>query len=284
MRQAFNRYKPGRVEGDPYIADEKLAVAVNTALAAQQPLLVMGEPGTGKTALASSIARRLGGGLPLLEFHTRSDHQAKDLVYRYEAMQRFFDAQKGYAAASGHAKYLRAGPLGEALESMQQRVVLIDEIDKASRDFPNGLLQVLEEREFRIDETGDWIRPPDGAPKPIVVVTSNSERDLPDAFLRRCVFYEIRFPADELLVDIVNQHVREVATAMVKNAVARFVKIRGRTGLKKAPATSELITWVKVLRDAGLLEEVLTAPIDDLMPGVLLKTKSDYAAVVGKRE
>jgi len=268
----------GEFKGDTYIASKKLTAAVNTALVAGQPLLLMGEPGCGKTTLAASIAFRLGLG-PVLTFHTRSDHQAKDIVYRYDSMLRFYDSQAGGALDASHDRYLKPGPLALAIKSELQRVVLIDEIDKAPRDFPNGLLQVLEERVFQIDETGGKIHAAPGAPRPIVIITSNSERDLPDAFLRRCVFYELEFPSRGELAKIVKKHLVEATPSdgYLGAIIDRFMRVRDYPDLRKRPATSELVAWLRVLVDANVKEDAFAGTLlEDLYPGVLLKTRADF--------
>lgn len=280
----FEKYLPFQLRSaeqrktDRYLATEKLATAVNTALAAEQPLLVTGEPGTGKSTLAKSIATQRG--LALLTFHTRSDHQGRDLLYAFDNVRRFYDAQAGGPGLKKSSEYVEMRELGSAIvrgQSGEQTVVLIDEVDKASRDFPNDLLDVLDRMHFKVDETGQTF---ESKVRPIVVVTSNSERQLPDAFLRRCVFHHIEFPDAATLREILAVHLGEaLPDKLADDAIARFQEIRRLPELEKRPATGELITWVKVLLKAGVPEDFLGLKIGGLPHlGALLKTQPDLQA------
>ncbi|WP_437733614.1 AAA family ATPase [Sorangium sp. So ce1335] len=268
----FARY---RADGDEaYIASPELAAAVNTALAAEQPLLVTGEPGTGKTTLADSIARQLGYGPPL-KFWTRSEHQASECLYRFDSMRRFYDAQVQDPRAKDPSNYVRYEALGEAIRSSRPRVVLIDEIDKAPRDFANDLLTVLDDEvRFEVPEIGATFV---ADCRPVVVITSNSERPLPDAFLRRCVFHRIAFPDRAQLRRIVRARFDPAALEdrLIDAAIARFEELRAMD-LEKPPATGELLVWIRVLLRAGIgVHEVETAPFARLSPGALVKLDAD---------
>ncbi|XXY50218.1 MoxR family ATPase [Sorangium sp. So ce269] len=267
---------------DDYIPSKKLAVAVNTALAAEQPLLVTGEPGTGKTRLAASVARRLGWG-EVLTFVARSDHQARDCLYSFDSLRRLHDAQVKSELASSSANYVRYEALGEAIRSPTPRVVLIDEIDKAPRDFPNDLLGVLEgELKFPVHETGETIKAQAGV-RPFVIITSNREQPLPHAFLRRCVFHHIEFPNDEELRAIVRAKysAKQISDSLLAAVLKLFREVRA-ADIEKRPATGELLAWVKVLLRAKVTEaDVLKQRLADLYPGVLLKLDGDFKRVLG---
>lgn len=278
-RPSFHQY-PLDFKGDDYIPGRELATAVNTALAAEQPLIVTGEPGTGKTTLASSIGRRLGRGAPL-KFVTRSDHQARDCLYTFDSLRRLYDAQVHEERARDPAAYVRYEALGEALLSPTPRVVVIDEIDKAPRDFPNDLLGVLEgELSFTVRETGETIP---AKHRPFVLITSNNERQLPDAFLRRCVYHHIEFPTKEVLQRIVRAKfdTDTISDSFIEAAVARFEKVRALR-LEKTPATGELLVWVKVLLRAGVTQEDVEGkrPLAELHPGALVKLKGDLEEIL----
>ncbi len=236
---------------DNYIASQPLSDAVNVALALGQPLLLTGEPGTGKTQLANSIAHQLG--LRLYKFHTKSASTARDLFYRYDSLRHFHDAQLKDKSSVEAKDYIELEALGKAIVNspVERAVVLIDEIDKAPRDFPNDVLNEMEQMEFTITETGKTFQA-DDSNRPIVIITSNSEKNLPDAFLRRCVFYHIPFPTKSLLKQIVNSRLDLPASfkeRMVDAAIDHFQEIRSNKGLRKKPATAELLAWIHVLSE-----------------------------------
>lgn len=261
----------------PYVLSDYLATAVNAALAVDQPLLVTGEPGCGKTTLAWAVASQLGTSVE--EFHTKSTSVARDLLYTMDTLRRFHDASVKLEEARDAGRYVTEQALGRALRSPRTTVVLIDEIDKAPRDFPNDLLRELDQKEFTIQETGEVVRQ---RARHFILVTSNGERRLPDAFLRRCVYADIPFPDDEMLVRIALAHCRAlgVGRAFLETAVRRFEEVRG-LDLGKRPATSELLAWVHVLHHRGVSEEALRDAPRSKLPGVelLLKLRDDLKAV-----
>jgi MoxR-like ATPase len=274
------------IRGDAgrYIASRSIATAVNTALAAERPLLLTGEPGCGKSSLAYAVADELGLG-DVLQFNVRSDSSARDVLYTFDHLRRLYEAQAKDPRATDPANYVALQALGTAIASDRPRVVLIDEIDKASRDFPNDLLGVIDEMDFDVIETHQHFRH-SAAARPIVFITSNIERQLPEPFLRRCVYHHIAFPDDATLERIVRERIgdRDNLGALAVRAVERFANLRRQYGdsLAKQPATAELLSWVRVLWRAGLTpEEVAAMPIGELFPGALLKTKQDFDRVLG---
>ena len=261
-----------------YIASEELRHAVNVAVALARPLLVRGEPGTGKTLLAENLANALH--LPLIRWHVKSTTKAKDGLYVYDTVARLNDSRFGGADGSNVrdiAKYIKLGPLGEALSAPSRVVLLIDEIDKADLEFPNDLLHELDVMRFRIDETGKEIA---AIERPIVVITSNNEKELPDAFLRRCVFHYIQFPNRELMTEIVRVHHPDITDRVLDNALEVFFGLRSTPRLRKKPSTSELIDWICALKKAGVDLGRVSGGIPFL--GTLLKTEQDVE-LVGKR-
>ena len=260
---------------DRYLFSEELATAVNVALHRGRPLLVTGEPGTGKTALAFGIARQLGAG-EVLEFHTRSSSKARDLLYTVDDLARFRDASAQDERARDPRNYVRLGALGQAIASAASRVVLIDEVDKAPREFPNDLLHELDRMEFDVEETAEHH---EARASHVLVITSNSERRLPGPFLRRCVYHHVPFPDADTLDRIVSLHTEDlgIADGFRRLAVRRFLGIREAFGLGKPPATDELISWVSVLHALGIDEQSLEfMPVQEL-PGLqtLVKSRED---------
>src|SRR5512140_1456757 len=257
-----------------YIASEELRHAVNVAVALGRPLLVRGEPGTGKTLLAENLARSLG--LPLVRWHVKSTTKAKDGLYVYDTVQRLHDSRFG-GDVSNIEKYIKLGPLGEALAAPSRVVLLIDESDKADIEFPNDLLLEIDAMRFRIDETGREVAAKE---RPIVIITSNNEKELPAAFLRRCVFHYIEFPTKELMGKIVRVHHPDVADKVLDQAIEMFYGLRATPRLRKRPSTSELIDWICALKKAGVDLGKVGGGIPFL--GTLLKTEQDVE-LVGKR-
>jgi MoxR-like ATPase len=254
-----------------YIADESLRSTVNVAVALGRPLLVKGEPGTGKTLLAQAIAEGLG--LDLLTWHVKSTTRAQDGLYLYDTVARLNDSRFGDRDVRDIAQYIKLGPLGQAFEraSNGERVVLlIDEVDKADLEFPNDLLHELDAMRFRIAETGREVV---AGLRPIVVITSNAEKELPDAFLRRCVFHYIEFPDETMLTQICRVHHPDVDDKLLAIALRQFLRLRGVPDLRKKPSTSELIDWVSGLRLAGIDAEKLESTLPFV--GVLLKQEKD---------
>src|SRR5437016_3637222 len=249
---------------DAYLTSPELESAVNCALALERPLLVRGEPGTGKTQLAEALARALG--LALIHWPVKSTTKAQDGLYVYDTVQRLYDSRFGDGDVRDIRRYIKLGPLGEAFAARDRRVVLIDEVDKADLEFPNDLLHELDRMRFRVAETGDEMV---ARERPVVIITSNAEKELPDAFLRRCVFHFIEFPDRELMARIVRVHHPDLEERLLERALGCFYDLRELGTLRKRPSTSELIDWITALRRAGLS----TKDLDDTLPllGVLLK-------------
>ncbi len=261
---------------DRYLTSSGLEAAVNCALALERPLLVRGEPGTGKTMLAESIAAGLG--LRLIHWPVKSTTRAQDGLYVYDTVARLYDSRFGDGDVRDIRRYIRLGPLGESFASEKRVVLLIDEIDKADLEFPNDLLHELDRMRFVITETKDEIV---ARERPVVVITSNAEKELPDAFLRRCVFHFIEFPDRELMARIVRVHHPQLETQLLERALRAFYELRDEHGLRKRPSTSELIDWIAALKRAGLGSKEL----DEGMPflGVLLKREQDLLAVAERQ-
>ncbi len=263
-----------RFEGtETYVADKDLMVAVNAAIALERPLLVKGEPGTGKTELARQIASALG--TELIEWHVKSTTKAQQGLYEYDAVSRLRDSQLGDERFNDIANYIRRGKLWEAFSAERRIVLLIDEIDKADIEFPNDLLQELDRMEFHVYETGETVR---ARQRPIVIITSNNEKELPDAFLRRCFFHYIRFPDTETLQKIVDVHYPGIKQNLVRAALTRFYEIREVPGIKKKPSTSEALDWIRLLVADDVSPEDLRADAKNALPklhGALLKNEQD---------
>ena len=258
-----------------YIAQPDLSMAVNAAVALERPLLVKGEPGTGKTELARQVAASLG--LPLIEWHIKSTTKAQQGLYEYDAVSRLRDSQLGDARVSDVANYIRKGKLWQAFEAPGRVVLLIDEIDKADIEFPNDLLQELDRMEFHVYETGQMVR---AVHRPVVIITSNNEKELPDAFLRRCFFHYIRFPDIDTLRAIVAVHFPGIKQALLTTALTQFYELRETPGLKKKPSTSEVLDWLKLLLAEDLAPEDLARDPANMLPrlhGALLKNEQDVA-------
>ena len=243
-----------RFEGtSDYIATEDLRVAVNAAIVLERPLLIKGEPGTGKTVLAHEVAKALG--TPILEWHIKSTTKAQQGLYEYDAVSRLRDSQLGDERVHDIKNYIKHGKLWDAFTADKRTVLLIDEIDKADIEFPNDLLQELDRMEFHVYETGETIK---ADKRPVVIITSNNEKELPDAFLRRCFFHYINFPDRETMQQIVDVHFPAIKNDLVKEAMEIFFDVRKVPGLKKKPSTSELIDWLKLLMADDIPDEILT--------------------------
>lgn len=256
---------------ESYLTSESLRSAVDCAVALQRPLLVKGEPGTGKTLLAEAIAAALG--LKLLTWNVKSTTKAQDGLYVYDAVQRLHDSRFNDKDVRDIRAYIRMGPLGESFAAPERRVLLIDEIDKADLEFPNDLLHEIDRMRFKVIETDDEVV---AKQRPVVVITSNNEKDLPDAFLRRCVFHFIEFPERDLMQRIVHVHHPDLADRMVDQALGVFYELRAFSRLRKRPSTSELIDWLAALKSAG----ISSVKLDEQLPfiGALLKREQDLMA------
>ena len=256
-----------------YIATEDLTVAVNAAVTLERPLLIKGEPGTGKTELAKQVA--LGLDLDMIEWNIKSTTKAQQGLYEYDAVSRLRDSQLGDQRVNEISNYIRKGKLWESFESNKKVVLLIDEIDKADIEFPNDLLQELDKMSFYVYETGKTIA---AKHRPVVIITSNNEKELPDAFLRRCFFHYIKFPDQETLQKIVKVHYPKIKDDLLSTALSQFFEIREQTGLKKKPSTSEVLDWLKLLLSEDLKPEDLRRETSSALPklhGALLKNEQD---------
>jgi len=259
---------------DKYVATQDLKMAVNAAITLERPLLIKGEPGTGKTVLAHEIAKGLG--TPLIEWNVKSTTKAQQGLYEYDAVARLRDSQLGDERVHDIKNYINKGKLWEAFESKKRPILLIDEIDKADIEFPNDLLHELDKMSFSVYETGETIA---AKQRPIIIITSNNEKDLPDAFLRRCFFHYIQFPDAETMAKIVQVHFPDIKSRMLSAALKRFFEVREMPGLKKKPSTSELLDWLKLL----LVEDIDPETIKEADPkkmipplhGALLKNEQD---------
>ena len=251
-----------------YVASEQLLAAVNVAIALQKPLLIKGEPGTGKTMLAEAVAKSLGK--KLIIWNIKSTTKAQDGLYMYDTIQRLYDGQFGENDVHDISQYIKLGKLGEAFDSDEQVILLIDEIDKADLEFPNDLLWELDQMEFYIHETKRTVK---AKQRPIVIITSNAEKELPDAFLRRCIFHYIDFPDKALMEEIVKVHFPNVDDALLKNAMDVFYEIRSFRDIRKKPSTSELIDWINALQIGGIPVEKIKKELPFI--GVVVKKDED---------
>ena len=256
-----------------YVATEDLTVAVNAAVLLERPLLIKGEPGTGKTELAKQVASALG--LELIEWNIKSTTKAQQGLYEYDAVSRLRDSQLGDERVRDVGNYIRKGKLWTAFEADQKVVLLIDEIDKADIEFPNDLLQELDKMAFHVYETGETVAAKN---RPVVIITSNNEKELPDAFLRRCFFHYISFPDQDTMRQIVKVHYPDIKDQLLTTALTQFYEIRAQQGLKKKPSTSEVLDWLKLLLAEDLTPEDLKRDAGNLLPklhGALLKNEQD---------
>ena len=256
-----------------YVATEDLTVAVNAAVLLERPLLIKGEPGTGKTELAKQVASALG--LDLIEWNIKSTTKAQQGLYEYDAVSRLRDSQLGDERVRDVGNYIRKGKLWTAFEADQKLVLLIDEIDKADIEFPNDLLQELDKMAFHVYETGETVAAKN---RPVVIITSNNEKELPDAFLRRCFFHYISFPDQDTMRQIVKVHYPDIKEQLLTTALTQFYEIREQQGLKKKPSTSEVLDWLKLLLAEDLSTEDLKRDAGNLLPklhGALLKNEQD---------
>ncbi len=258
---------------ETYVATEDLTVAVNAAVTLERPLLVKGEPGTGKTELARQVAMSLG--MEIIEWHIKSTTRAQQGLYEYDAVSRLRDSQLGDERVHDVSNYIRRGKLWQAFAAPERVVLLIDEVDKADIEFPNDLLQELDRMEFHVYETGETVR---ARQRPVVIITSNNEKELPDAFLRRCFFHYIRFPDMETMRRIVEVHHPGIKERLLTTALTQFYEIRDQAGLKKKPSTSEVLDWLKLLLAEDLDPEDLAREGASALPklhGALLKNEQD---------
>jgi MoxR-like ATPases len=256
--------------GSPdYVISEPLKNAVNVSIILGKPLLIRGEPGTGKTQLAHSIARGLEK--KLITWNIKSTTKAQEGLYVYDTVQRLNDSRFGDRDVSDIRQYIKLGKLGQAFTSLEQEVLLIDEIDKADIEFPNDLLNELDEMSFYIPEIEETIK---AVHRPIVVITSNAEKELPDAFLRRCIFHYIEFPSLELMEEIVNVHLPNIRDGLLREALRTFYKLRGIDDFRKKPSTSELIDWIRALIAGGVSPDKISSEVP--LVGTLLKKETDY--------
>ncbi len=257
-----------------YVATDDLKVAVNAAITLERPLLIKGEPGTGKTMLALEVARAIGA--PIIEWHIKSTTKAQQGLYEYDAVSRLRDSQLGDERVKDITNYIKQGKLWDAFTRDKRPVLLIDEIDKADIEFPNDLLQELDRMEFYVYETGETIRANN---RPIVIITSNNEKELPDAFLRRCFFHYIKFPDPDTMQEIVDVHFPDIKQRLVAEALRIFYEMREVPGLKKKPSTSELLDWLKLLLNEDVelstLKETDSRKLIPPLAGALLKNEQD---------
>ena len=265
MQQEFSSTKE-------YVASQQLMASVNVAIALQKPLLIKGEPGTGKTMLAQAVAKSLNK--KLIIWNIKSTTKAQDGLYMYDTIQRLYDGQFGEEGVDDIARYIKLGKLGEAFESEEQVILLIDEIDKADLEFPNDLLWELDQMEFYIHETKRTVK---AKHRPIVIITSNAEKELPDAFLRRCIFHYIDFPDEALMEEIVKTHYPNVEENLLKNAMDVFYQIRSLKDIRKKPSTSELIDWINALQMNGIEPDRIRAELPFV--GVVVKKDEDLETV-----
>ena len=260
---------------EEYVASEQLLNAVNVAITLQKPLLIKGEPGTGKTMLAQAIAKSLDK--ELIIWNIKSTTKAQEGLYVYDTIQRLYDGQFNEEGVDDISKYIKLGKLGEAFEQKQQIILLIDEIDKADLEFPNDLLWELDQMEFYIHETKCTVKAKE---RPIVIITSNAEKELPDAFLRRCIFHYIDFPEADLMEEIIRTHFPNVEENILKNAFQVFYDIRAMKDIRKKPSTSELIDWIKILQISGIPAEKIQKELPFI--GVIVKKDEDLETVKHK--
>lgn len=259
-----------------YVASEQLMSAVNIAMLLEKPLLIKGEPGTGKTMLAQAVSNALNR--KLIIWNIKSTTKAQDGLYVYDVVQRLYDSQFGGADVADITRYVKLGKLGEAFSADEDVILLIDEIDKADIEFPNDLLWELDRMEFHIPETGETVS---AKKRPVVIITSNAEKELPDAFLRRCVFHYIEFPNQELMAEIVKVHFPELEKNVLNAALSAFYHIREMPSLQKKPATSELVDWIRALTISGIEPKKIESELP--FAGVLLKKNEDLDAVERSR-